>query len=991
METLRESLPFENPNDLFTCPLTPVNPPSPPPQPFQPPSEYIQKELSAFSRSLQAAYLNCESLLKNFHEFQHAFSSSELHVIGLSETWLKPSISNCIVNLPNYVLFRNDRTNKGGGGVAAYLHKSIHGKILSMSDSKYAAHTEFLIVEACINRQNILLCIVYRPPGAKFDNFEDELAKYLPLYQHILILGDTNYNLLNNKAETNKFRDSITAFDLHLLPFNATYHSGITESWLDVIITRNTTRVLKHGQISAPGISPKHDILFIAYSIKVPKYRPRLIEYRDLKNVNEAILNYEASLLPFHEILNLTAVDDKVLLLNSLIIKLYDKVAPVIRKRVKRPPAPWITADILRLMSIRDAAHAKYKRAIKRNIAIATDLFEAYRRLRNKCTQEVRKAKMKFGLSLEDPSLSNKALWKKLNSLGIGKTRAESPNINVPLDDLNDYFCKAPAIDPSLKLETIHYISSDSNPHDPPYFNFRPVSISEVEASIMRIKSPIAGVDNISITLVKKILPHVIRPITNIFNTSLATGTYPAIWKLAHVKPLPKITAPAASSDYRPISILAALSKALEHIVHKQISTHVQVNNLLDPLQSGFRTNHSTTTALLKITDDIRRAMDKRQLTILILLDFSKAFQTVDHDILATKLKYSFKFSELALNWIQSYLADRKQSIFSQNATSNWKLVEAGVPQGSVLGPLLFTLYTTDVTKAIQHMQHHLYADDLQCYITSSSSNINETIASANRDLSSIANWSIHHGLQINPTKSQAIIIGSRQNLSHIDKSAISALSINGSTIPFSNTVKNLGIILNSTLTWENHINSVCKRAYASLHPLHRLKHFLPRTVKERLTQTLVLSHLDYCDVVYDDCNSTLSHKLQRIQNSCIRFIFNLKRHDHVSHCIRELSWLKLNDRRSLHKTVLLHKILSSGQPSYLASLFNFLGDTHSLNTRSNTSNILSIPAHKSDFFSRSFSVSASRQWNSLSLELRQLRSIGIFKRKVKEFLLAPN
>ena len=979
----------ENPSDLSfgsPTPETPLPPSSPLPQC---PSTVIKNICDLSPRSFHVAHLNCESLMRNFHEFRETFSPLQLHVLCVSETWLKNSIPNSLINIPNYVLLRNDRLGKSAGGVAVYLRSDLKATVLSHSPNQYTAQTEYMILEVTVNHQRILLSVVYRPPKANFDNFEEDITPLLPRYQHILILGDLNFNLLNNKPDTQRFRNLITSLNLNILPLNATYHSGNTESWLDVILTNNISRIVNHGQVRAPDVSPKHDIIFTTYSLKMPKYRPRMISYRDIKNINEEELEDEARRLPFHTVIDIPTVEEKLHLLNSLVLNLYDKVAPVKTRRVTRPPSPWMTNELLALMSQRNIAFSKYRKASKENLPSIDALFEAYRKLRNRCTQEVRRAKFKYACSMQDPSLQPKQLWNKLRMLGISKKTSEVLVGDISLNELNGKFCEVKTIDNTVRNETINYITSrHSHQANEPKFYFRTVHTRDVYKAINNIKSNSQGVDNIPINLIRKILPFIIHSITDIFNSSLRSRTFPALWKLAHITPIPKTQNPTSASDYRPISILPALSKSLEYIVHHQITDFLSHNNYLNPFQSGFRPNHSTRTALIQVTDDIREAMDNRLLTLLVLLDFSKAFQMVDHKIMLAKLSHFYNFSSGPVQWMKSYLDGRLQRVKISNEQSDWKLLNSGVPQGSVLGPLLFSLYINDLpTATMESLKHHMYADDLQCYSTFTPSLLPRAIETTNCELKRIFEWSSRHGLQINPQKSQCIIIGSRQLLSRIDSQVIPPVSLNGVCIPFSTSVKNLGVFFNETLTWNDHINFICKKAYAALHPLYKLRNTIPPAIKERLVHSLVLSHLDYCDIVYDDCDTLQANKLQRIQNTCIRYIYNLKRYDHLSQYFQKLSWLQLKKRRQLHRLTQVFKTTSSGLPSYISRRLLPLSSSHPRYTRSSITNLLFIPLHKSQFFDKSFTVAAAREWNSLPPDLKTSRSVGIFKRKLKEFL----
>ncbi|CAK1600393.1 unnamed protein product [Parnassius mnemosyne] len=267
--------------------------------------------------------------------------------------------------------------------------------------------------------------------------------------------------------------------------------------------------------------------------------------------------------------------------------------------------------------------------------------------------------------------------------------------------------------------------------------------------------------------MITLILDYVTPIITHIINQSLLSGDFPSLWRKAFVMPLPKIKNPSTFSHFRPISILPFLSKVLEAIVHKQISSYIFKNNFLSTYQSGFRPGHSTTTALLKVTEDLRTGKENSKLTVLILIDFSNAFNAVDHDILLTIL-YHLGFSSSARGWFSSYLRGRQQVIRVGQIISDWCPLSAGVPQGGILSPLLFSVFINLITPHIRR-SYHLYADDLQIYAQAEVAFIDDVIEKLNCDLNCISNWSNRFGIRVNPSKCQAIVVGSSRRLTKID------------------------------------------------------------------------------------------------------------------------------------------------------------------------------------------------------------------------------
>lgn len=541
-------------------------------------------------------------------------------------------------------------------------------------------------------------------------------------------------------------------------------------------------------------------------------------------------------------------------------------------------------------------------------------------------------------------------------------------------------------MDSATKAYTRNQLSALPIP-DTPIFFLNQLSECDVKKNILAITSNSVGSDSISRKMIIPLLDILTPVLTSIFNTSISTCTFPSIWKDAEIVPLPKKTNPTSLSEYRPISILPFLSKALERLVHQQLSSFLVKHRLLNPMQSGFRPGHSTTTALVKITDDIRSNMDNQRLTVLTLLDFSNAFNTVDFDILCDILR-SLNISPEVADWFLSYLQGRRQRVKLNDSYSNWSTVNTGVPQGGVLSPLLFSIFINSLCNVITSF-YHLYADDLQIYSHSTVHNLSQCVSRINNDLLAIGKWSKAYGLHINPNKSKAIIIGSSKLLCRIDKSELPPVTFNGFTIPYSENVRNLGVIFDQHLSWGPQICEISRRLFASVGSLRRLRNLLPIPTKIALAHSLLLPILDYADTCYLDITEEQLNKLERIQNLCIRFIFGLRKYDHISEFRKKLKWLPIRLRRNAHILNLLYSILFNPfTPSYLKERFQFLGDTHERCLRSDSNFLLAIPSHSSSFYDKSFTVQASRLWNTLPLNIRRVQTLATFKKTVRKHFL---
>ena len=568
-----------------------------------------------------------------------------------------------------------------------------------------------------------------------------------------------------------------------------------------------------------------------------------------------------------------------------------------------------------------------------------------------------------------------------MRKFGIVQGKNLSQNYNVNNDDLIDHFtCPVSLSSTDITKVSERYLNM--LPVSNEVFNISNVDLISVKRSINSVKSNSIGHDSISTKMLIPVLDFIVPIITNIFNSSILDSIFPSCWKVAYVTPLPKVLKPCSVSDFRPISILPILSKALEKIVYEQVVNFLTRNNLLDLFQSGFRKLHSTTTALLRITEDIRLGFGRGEITIMVSLDFSKAFDCVVHDILLSKLA-SLNFSELSIKWFKSYLSERKHCVKNSNKFSKWCDIECGVPQGSVLGPLLYSLYIYDIKNCFKNCQYHIYADDVQLYLSCKFNDVQRVVELINSDLQKLYSWSTEHGLKLNPTKSTAIVFSSK-TLSTVN---FPQILINNVVVPYNDHVKNLGLIFDSNLCWSKHVSSVCQRVNYALHRLYKFRTLTPIATRIRLVNSLILPLFDYSAVAYCNLDSSSLDRLQVAQNNCVRYIYNLKKRDHITHFYSKLGWLKIRERHDLQILVNCYKILHGYAPDYLSGMLTLMGSIRGRPSRSHPY-YLQAPLVGRDAPEKSFSVSAYRLWNNLKPELCKTKNIATFRKNVENILL---
>ena len=365
------------------------------------------------------------------------------------------------------------------------------------------------------------------------------------------------------------------------------------------------------------------------------------------------------------------------------------------------------------------------------------------------------------------------------------------------------------------------------------------------------ISSKSASFDAISSIILKSSPDQLSVPLTNIINTSIKNQSFPPQWKSALVYPLHKSGPISVCSNYRPISILPAASKVFELYIADILRHHLEYNSLLYPLQSGFRCGHSTQSLLLYLTDSWYKSLDNNQLVGVVFLDISKAFDTINHDLLLHKLKVQFKLSDSLCCLLRSYLSQRFQAVSYNGSTSEFLSINSGVPQGSILGPILFSMFINDLPNTIQSsVTTALFADDSTFFV--SGNNVDSIELSLNNALSAIHSWMVSNGLCVNLSKTKSMLI-------HSSRKHPPPLKIvfNGSPIEQVVKFRLLGVVVDQHLKWNHHIDYILKIIVRNLHLLRRISWFLPRQTLITFYFSYIASHFNYCSLVWDPCCSS--------------------------------------------------------------------------------------------------------------------------------------
>ena len=447
---------------------------------------------------------------------------------------------------------------------------------------------------------------------------------------------------------------------------------------------------------------------------------------------------------------------------------------------------------------------------------------------------------------------------------------------------------------------------------------FTPVDQAELASIIKSSKTSTCVLDPIPTKLFKEVFPLISQSILNIINTSLETGYVPQSFKYSVVKPLLKKPSldPDTLSNYRPISNLPFISKVIEKVVVKQLTHHLQYNGLFEDFQSGFRPHHSTETALVKVTNDLLLAADNGLVSILVLLDLSAAFDTIDHRILLQRLERDVGIKGTALAWFQSYLSDRYQFVSVNDASSECSKVNFGVPQGSVLGPILFTIYMLPLGNIMRKhgINFHCYADDTQLYLSMKPNQTNQ-VEMLSACLKDIKTWMTMNYLSLNAEKTEVILLGPK----HLrDMVSDNIISLDDISLSSNSSVRNLGVIIDQDLSFKAHISQACKTAFFHLRNIARIRNILSNSDAEKLIHAFVTSRLDYCNALLAACPKSSLKSLQLVQNAAARLLTGTGRREHITPVLASLHWLPVEFRVQFKILLLAYKALNGKAPSYL-------------------------------------------------------------------------
>ncbi len=976
---------------------------------------------------IRFCHLNARSLLSDIdinQHIQHQYSlldeiyetlvyRSDFDVVAISETWLKDNVPDTELDLNGYQLPFCRHRGSRGGGVMIYVKDEIVA--IERSDLNLP-NIEMLWLEIKVQNKRIMFGTYYRAPGASamvVDEFilciDQTLDKVLNENPDMVILvGDFNDKCMSWDGDHSdsemgfKFYNCINDRNLFQMVDEPTRITESCSSLLDLIIT-DSPGYIDNVSTLPPLSDLDHCIIY--GTINFVDYTPSKI-YKEVWLYNKAdwdVINTVLDTAPWHMFVNNGSVDDILNLYYEMLYRVIDDFIPRREFIRRKKDKPWMNGYLRHIISLRNRMNGVYNKTLRADHKIIRN------EMRNLAKREIKKAKAKYneGLknNLSDKNTNIKRFWAIMKQLYGAKMKTGIPTLlsgsdyySTDIDKAEhfaDYFadqCSLPDPPDGFALPPMHYLTNERLSNV--YFG-----VAEVW-DIMRKLDPgkASGPDKISYRFLKECAHTLARPFCLLFQRSLNDGIFPTIWKLSHISPVYKKLEKHFRENYRPVSLLSCISKVMERVVFNVMYAFFKKHGLLTERNSGFKENDSTVNQLIHICNNIYKGLDLSKDVCLVFLDVSKAFDKVYHRGLMYKLE-QMGISGNLLKWIESYLNGRSQKVVINGVESNPRYINASVPQGSILGPLLFLVYVNDLVNDLETTPY-LFADDTSLLEVINPRNVAGSFAKINRDLDSLSNWASQWRVNYNATKTVYMIVSNKKNtIVYPD------LYLNGQVLTKVTSHKHLGITITKDMSWNLHIDAIIKKAASRLSGIRRIRFFITRKARVSLYNALVLPILEYGGVIFDNCTLYLKQRMESLQRRAAVICTCAFRNTSYERLLGELGWNTLDQRRKLARMSLFYKMNHKlcdeddqctdcgnkvGVPDYLKNLVpKKVGERTDYYLR-NANDLTTVKTKKVKVYN-SFVPKTVREWNNLEA-YRYAPSLSSFRASYKKGMLrSPN
>ena len=862
------------------------------------------------NRYLSLYNTNSRSLSKNKPQYDVLFQSlSEnfnfsFDLLTFTETWLNDELEQ-LINFEGYAkVIKNKTIIKEGGGLAIFVKENMKFKIRNdiFVPPEYTDFFDCLFIQLDNKPDNIVIGLIYRSPShntiRQLNDFILNITDKMKAEKcKLIITGDLNINLLqsNSHPDTGNFLDSLISSNLIPKITLPTRISNTTATLIDHMFTD----IHKHDCLAGTLTTDISDHFsnFMFFKPKsIFRVTPKKITYRCTTTTNINLFNQALENETWENVLSLEDPEVAYHTFINTYTRLMNKYIPLktckFNKHIHKEQ-PWITKGLIKSLSTKDKLYKKYRTCKNPNLKVLKET--EYKTFRNIYNSLIRKAKMihwhnTFEISKNDI----KQTWKNINNiLGRNNDKSNFPDTFTTDNKtyhtnseiacgFNTYFVNVgPNLANKISASGTTTTNTTIETNYPNSFYLTPTTPEEVNNIINKMKPKTSfGHDDIAPKLAKATHLSISKPLAHITNLSFQTGIFPSDLKKAKVIPIYKCKDKSNFCNYRPISLLPTFSKIIERLVYNRLYKYIQINKILDPVQYGFQSKLSTEHAIIELQNRIIKNLAENKHCIGIFIDLSKAFDTLDHTIMLNKL-YKYGIRGLAHSWFSSYLHNREQFTDYLSSKSSIENVSCGVPQGSILGPLLFLLYMNDLTSICKECRPILFADDTT--LLYNDTDLHNLIQKINNELKLISNWFAINKLSLNIDKTQFISFRTSVTSGEPNMNDSLRLEINGHKISKVDNAKFLGLYFDSKMKWDYHISKKCNQISKTLTVMTKLKNYLPKWTLVTLYNSLILPHMTYGIVAWRNANASLIKRMTILQKRAIRTISGSKYNSHTN------------------------------------------------------------------------------------------------------------
>lgn len=928
--------------------------------------------------------MNIHSLPRKLDFVQDLLSQHSLSILGITETDLKEERhSDAVVTIPDFTFERRDADQQLHKGVIVYIHHAITNCVKRRLDLETpSVECIWLEIRPC-SQKPLLAGFLYRNPRNKIDydhkwcdDFMQMMIKVNSCRLNLILLGDFNVDLLKDQTEWISTTNTLGLNQLIKSPTRIEKRGSlITQTLIDHIYTNNS--VIIHDSFASDICMSDHKPVICTWSCKLPQRETKghkYLWYRCAKKFNEDDFCADLCLANLeHVVLDSSTADNAATAWSASFLSIVDKHFPLRKKRIRNQPTPnWLTQEIKEAMRVRDT--------LKKN-----KQFEAYKKQRNKVTDMLRKSKCAYYEKTVKDSKNMSQVWHAVNVLSNKKqSQANKSNFKFSPNDVNTYFISVTDTILGSSTNTSYCLDEATKSHIKDFCSSKLTNLDSFTIPFLTVREVIRlvsnisnkktmGTDTLNARIIKCALPCIAVSLTHLYNRCIEEHIFPSVFKEAMVIPLPKCKKPSTLDDFRPISILPILSKPLEKHVHNNLLYYLESKQLFHEYQSGFRPNHSCHTALIRLCNSWLEKINDHEMIGTLFLDLRKAFNCVSHRILLEKL-HMYCQSDDAVRFFTSYLSSRTQRTLINGSLSSSGELKCGVPQGSILGPLLFCIFINDLPLFLRHKAEvtlDLFADDST--LSTSSKNILTIQQTLQNSIDDVSRWCNSNKMALNHLKSKSMVITTRQK--HQLQPLSLQLSIGSNTIQQVKVHRVLGCIIDETMSFHPHIDSVLKTVSRNLYLMSRLWHYVSTEALLAFFYGHCLSHINYASTVWCNADENYLNKLNRLHKRAIK-IMNRTPNTSTTEKYKLLKILTLKDQFKYNTCKMVFKQSHELVPTYL----------HKLLPRQNPRTLdYAKPSrtYRLDITQAGFIYSSVSIWNALPRHCKSCRTFGTFRKAV--------